>query len=295
MTPSHIVDAHHHVWDLSAVHYPWLMEKGVERFFGDPTPIQRNYLPSDLLTDIGSLPVTKSVHIQVGAEDGLEEHRWLNSLRASHHLPSALVAFCDLRQQDREESLDQLSSIGGLSGIRQIVGRSAKEDRQTGTASLLTDDLFLAGLKSLAVRDLSFDLQLTPPQMQMAAKLFLKVPDLPVALCHAGSLSDFSKKGIAEWRDGLKALAQQSRMICKISGFGMFDHTWTEASIRDFVLMAIDIFTPQRVAFGSNFPVDKLYTDYQDLWRAYLNITADFSKSERERMFAGTAEAFYKL
>ena len=48
-----IVDAHHHLWNLNKIHYPWLMERGVVRFFGDPTPIQHNYLVGDFLRDIG--------------------------------------------------------------------------------------------------------------------------------------------------------------------------------------------------------------------------------------------------
>ena len=64
-----MIDAHHHLWDLSAVHYPWLMARGVERFFGDPTPIQRNYLIDEFRSEASVQGIAASVHIQVGAED----------------------------------------------------------------------------------------------------------------------------------------------------------------------------------------------------------------------------------
>ena len=67
-----IVDAHHHLWDLEACDYPWLMAKGVTRFFGDPTPIQKNYLVSDLRRDAHHYQVDASVHIQVGVAPGRE-------------------------------------------------------------------------------------------------------------------------------------------------------------------------------------------------------------------------------
>jgi predicted TIM-barrel fold metal-dependent hydrolase len=75
----------------------------------------------------------------------------------------------------------------------------------------------------------------------------------------------------------------------------MFDHDWTARSIRDYVLRAIDIFGPDRIAVGSNFPVDKLTASYADTIGAYLDITSDFSAAERDAMFYGTAKAFYRL
>ena len=66
-----MIDAHHHLWDLSAVHYPWLEATGVTRFFGDPTPIQRDYLFDEFSRDASAEGFTGSVHIQVGAADGL--------------------------------------------------------------------------------------------------------------------------------------------------------------------------------------------------------------------------------
>ena len=67
-----IVDAHHHLWDLDAVRYPWLMARGVRRFFGDPTPIQKNYLVSDLRADADDYVIDASVHVQVGVAPGDE-------------------------------------------------------------------------------------------------------------------------------------------------------------------------------------------------------------------------------
>jgi len=295
--PERIVDAHHHLWDLAHCHYPWLMEKGVKRFFGDPTPIQRDYLVSDFRVDIGALPVVKSVHIQVGVtpQDAVKETAWLQATGEVHGLPSAIVAFTDMTAPDLGDQLDAHSQHERLRGIRQIVGRSAEEDRRTGTQGLLSDAAFLSGLRTLADRDLSFDLQLTPPLMAASADLLEQVPELHVALCHAGSPSDFSAGGLAEWRVGLERLASLPNLICKLSGFGMFQPDWTVDSIGPLVLTAIDIFGPERIAFGSNFPVDKLASDYGRVMGAYHEITVDFSEAEREQMFAGTAELFYRL
>ena len=92
-----MIDAHHHLWDLNAVNYPWLMEKGKRRFFGDPTRIQRNYLIDEHIQLANELGFKGSVHIQVGAADGLEEAQWINRVvNENQSWPMVQVAFCDL-------------------------------------------------------------------------------------------------------------------------------------------------------------------------------------------------------
>ena len=91
------VDAHHHLWDLEACHYPWLMARGERRFFGNPTPIQKNYLVEDFLGESPHYRPAASVHIQVGAENGLQETQWLE---AQAGYPHAIVAQCQLEAAD---------------------------------------------------------------------------------------------------------------------------------------------------------------------------------------------------
>jgi predicted TIM-barrel fold metal-dependent hydrolase len=295
--PEKIVDAHHHLWDLSHCNYPWLMERGVKRFFGDPTPIQCDYLVEDFSTDIGDLPVAKSVHIQVGVapEDSLEETQWLQICTDSQGLPNAIIAYVDLRATDLPDVLDAHAQSPAFRGVRQIVGRSAQEDAKTGTNTLLGDPAFTRGLEELARRDLSFDLQLTPPLMHEAARVFGAVEGLKAALCHAGSPSDLSKEGGRLWLSGLTELAQIPGMICKLSGFGMFEHEWNAKYARLLIEPAIELFGPARIAFGSNFPVDKLYKSYSATMRTYLEIAQKFSPSEIDAMFCETAERFYGI
>ncbi|MEL7449798.1 MAG: amidohydrolase family protein, partial [Pseudomonadota bacterium] len=249
-----IVDAHHHLWDLEAVHYPWLMAKGVKRFFGDPAPIQKNYLVADLRRDASDFELAASVHIQVGAQpsDELTETAWLQRASDTDGLPTAVVAACDLASDGVGEQLDAHAEHAALRGIRQIVGRSDEEDAQTGSGALLDEARWQAGLTQLADRGLSFDLQLVPAQTARAAEVMAAVPGLRVALCHCGSPWNQSSEGLASWREGLKLLADNEHVFCKLSGFGMFDHTWTVDSIRPIVESCIEIFGAERCMFGSN-------------------------------------------
>ena len=93
----------------------------------------------------------------------------------------------------------------------------------------------------------------------------------------------------------MRALAACPNVAVKISGLGMVDHHWTVESIRPFVLETIDLFGTARCLFASNFPVDKLFSDYASAWRAFDSITADFSASERTALFHDNAVRLYRL
>lgn len=302
--PFEIVDAHHHLWDLKALHYPWLMARGVPRFFGDPTPIQQDYLVEHFLDDAAQIPLAASVHIQVGVneEQALAETRWLQSVadhtpsRSEHQgFPGAIIGYADLTSPTLASDLAAHAESANFRGVRQIVGRSAKEDAQSGTASLLHNPSWRKGLGQLAEAQLCFDLQLIPEQLPALVTLLRDLPDLKVALCHCGSPWDRSEQGMELWRTGMRELSQLPNVYCKLSGLGMYDHHWSVESIRPIVLETIDLFGPARCMFGSNFPVDKLYSSYNAIWWAFSQITQGFSAAERQRLFAETAQEYYRI
>lgn len=295
-----IVDAHHHLWDLQACHYPWLMARGERRFFGDPTPLQRNYLVADFLLDASSLPLSASVHIQVGAAevDSLRETQWLQAVAdapASRGMPQGIVAFCDLSSPAAPQQLAAQAVSGNLRGIRQIIGRAPTEDARHGSDALLDDPVWRQNLRQLALLGLSFDLQLIPAQMQRAARVLAAVPELRVALCHCGSPWDRHGPGWRTWQEGIDALAALPNVYCKLSGFGMFDPGWSAASVAPAVEHCIAAFGPRRCMFGSNFPVERLVSDYSALWQSYARLSERYSAAARARLFAGTATEFYRL
>ncbi len=288
-----MIDAHHHLWDLSAVHYPWLMAKGVTRFFGDPSPIQRTYNVEEFRKEANAQGVRASVHIQVGAESAMAEARWIQSVAdANPDWPIAQVVFCDLTAPDLTTRLSALSALPSVRGVRQIVGRAPGEDAQTGTNTLLDEPHFLAGLKEVQRQGLSFDLQLIPELMKKTANVLKQVPDLQVALCHAGSPHDRSASGVSEWANSLRDLSALQNVTCKLPGLGMFDHSWTTERFAPIVETVLSQFGPHRVMFGSNFPVDKLYSSYATLFTAFQDLVPNGAK---QAVFHDTAARFYRL
>ena len=285
------IDSHHHLWDLKDVHYPWLMEFGKPRFFGDPTPIQRDYLLAEHRAISHNNGFVASVHIQVGAEDGLAEARWVDQVAlANPEWPMVQVAFCDLTAPDRDVQLDQFQALPSVVGVRQIVGRSPDEDAKNGTNALIADPEFKAGLHSLASRGLSFDLQLIPELMKPMGKVLEQVPDLQVALCHAGSPYDRSSDGIVKWAAGLAQLSALQNVSCKLSGLGMFDHDWNAGTVRPIADVVMKQFGPDRVMFGSNFPVCSLSSSFDELMERHMAIVPE---EHHKAVFHDNAERFY--
>lgn len=286
-----MIDSHHHLWDLAAVHYPWLMAKGEARFFGDPAPIQRNYLLPEFRRDAAGF--RGSVHIQVGAQDAMAEAKWVQSVaEAAPDWPLAQVVFCDLTGPDIDAQLTAFKALSTVRGVRQIVGRAPEEDAASGTNALLQSPDFKRGLQAVAKAGLSFDLQLTPPLMQATAEVLADIPELPVALCHAGSPFDRTPEGLALWEKQIAPLAALPHVRCKLSGLGMFDHRWSVQSIEPIVKTVLNQFGPARVMFGSNFPVDSLYSDYATLIAAYQKLIPEPMKAA---VFSETARDFYRL
>lgn len=288
-----MIDAHHHLWDLSAVRYPWLEEKRVMRFFGDPTEIQKNYLMDDFRSDCQPHGCSGSVHIQVGAADPKKEAIWVNDIAKKYSDWSMRqVVFIDLTQTQMPKELDFFQQLPSVIGVRQILSRAPGKEVGSVLLDNIGSPIVLENLKELARRGLTFDLQLIPELMHQATFLLEKVPKLKVALCHAGSPHNRTADGIYSWKQSLKSVSSLSNVTCKISGLGMFQHRWEIEDFSPLVETCLDQFGAQRCMFGSNFPVDSLYSDYSSLISAFKTLVPD---SSHKSFFEKTAREFYQI
>lgn len=293
-----IVDAHHHLWDMDDYHV-WLhAEPRLVNFVGDIEPIVRDYEAVDLLADARSVPLIKSVHIQAEFDPSrpVDETAWLQSQADTTGFPHGIVGYADLEDRHVQAVLEEHARHANFRGIRHMLNWDSIPGRAFAEHDgLMSSDQWRSGFGLLGSMGLSFDMQIWPRQMLEAAALISAYPDVMVALNHAGFPIDRDPEGMRLWREGMRAVADQHNAHVKISGLGMLDHDWTEDTIRPIVLEVIDIFGTDRCMFASNFPVDKLYSDYATIFEAFSSITADFSASERERLFSRNAESFYRL
>lgn len=237
--------------------------------FGDPTPIQRDYEFAEYRAESTRHELLGSVYIQVdGAiDDPLAETAWVDTVFENTGLKHAIVALVDLSRADAPLQLEAQSAYRRVSGVRQIIARLDEIPSLCfAPEHWLRDAQWRANFATLAEFDLSFDLQLYPEQMSEAAEFLARHPTIPVIVNHAGCAHDRSTSGLEHWKNGVARLATLPHVNIKLSGFGMYDPNWSSDSIRPQLAHILDCFGPERILFGSNFPVDKLMRSFDRLF-----------------------------
>lgn len=292
-----IIDAHHHLWDLEQNYYPWLSDQVAPAAWGTYDDLLQTYGITEFLADIAGQGVVKSVHLDVGWDprDPVGETRWLQGIADRHGYPHGIVGYADLAADDVESVLDGHQEHANFRGVRQSMNYHEDPAKTYLTEPEVSRrPQWRRGFRALARRGLSFDLQLYHPQMREFRELADTFPDVQILLNHTGMQVD-GPEHFDAWRTAIGHLAGADNVACKISGLGMGDHRWTVASIRPYVETAIEAFGTDRCLFASNFPVDKLFSTYAELWDAYRAITADWSITERRKLFHDNAQRFYRL
>jgi predicted TIM-barrel fold metal-dependent hydrolase len=131
--------------------------------------------------------------------------------------------------------------------------------------------------------------------MQHGAKLAREFPDTVFVLEHAGMLEDMSESGWKRWREGMTALAAQPNMNVELSGLGTFVHACRADVMGPIIRETVEIFGARRCLFGSNFPIEKLWTDYSTLYRTFRNVIAHLDESEQAAIVHHTAARLYRV
>jgi len=294
-----LVDSHVHFWDLGLHRFRWLdPDLPPTKLMGDLTPIRRNYLLEDYLSDARPACVTKIVHVEAGIEpvDAVRNTIWLQDLATKTGYPQAIVALVALESPDLQETLEAHGQAANLRGVRQALNWVADPAKYHGRLpDRLTNSAWRAGFALLRPLGLSFDMQLDPAQMPEGAELARAFPESLIIVDHVGMPVDRSAKGMELWRHGMRLLAAQPNVAVKISGLAMIDPGWTLKSIRPLVRETIEMFGVNRVMFGSNFPVDKLNATLPNLISAIRAATADLTPGERRQLFSQNALHWYRI
>ena len=167
--------------------------------------------------------------------------------------------------------------------------------RFAARSDLCTDPVIQRNIARLADYGWSFDLQVFAPQMAEAAQLAEACPKVTFVLQHAGMLEDLSPQGRAAWRTGMAQLARCPNVVSKLSGLGTFIHRNDVAHITAVLEDAVEIFGADRCLFGSNFPIEKLWTSYRELVDAHRAAITHLSADQRDAVLSKTAARVYRL
>jgi predicted TIM-barrel fold metal-dependent hydrolase len=290
------VDSHFHIWrreDLA-----WLSGPMQPRIFGPYEPIRRDYPIEEYMLDLAGQGVTASVYVQANWPAGQEraEVTWVSAEADRAGWPLAIIAYADLVRGDARSEIDTLSANPRVRGIRQqLHWHENPQYRFAARADLCADPVLQRNVAALAARGLVFELQVFAGQMEQAAMLADAAPETTLVLQHAGMAEDLSAEGMALWRRGMGLLARRPNVVAKLSGLGTFLHRLDPSHVRQIVGETVRLFGPERCLFGSNFPIEKLWTDYAALLVAHRDAVAPFGEGAMRAIFDNTARRVYRL
>ncbi|MFF7987803.1 amidohydrolase family protein [Streptomyces sp. NPDC007901] len=287
MNTSVLVDAHHHLWDLSHRPQPWLDDP-------DVASIRRTFTPEDLRTTATRTIAGRRLHSTVVVQCVAEVAETEDLLALAEQEPPirAVVGWTDLTSPAIGDVLDRLiDGPGGvyLRSLRHLV------QGETDPDWLQRPDVE-RGLGAARDRGLRYDVLVRDHQLDQAIRLAERFPDLPQVLDHAGK-PDIARRDIAGWERRVRQLAAHPQVVCKVSGLiTEADHThWTTADIRPVWDVLLSSFGPDRLMFGSDWPVANLAGGW-NRWAATVEeLLTGWSDGDVHALLAGTAGAFYGL
>lgn len=291
-----IVDSHFHIWRRADL--PWLSGPMVPRIFGPYEPLRRDYPISEYRADIAGAGVVAAVYVQANwAPDQADaEAAWIEDVARETGWPQASVAYADMTVPDVRPALDRLVRHPRVRGIRQqLHWHENPAYRFAARADLAADANVVRNVGRLADYRLVFELQIFAGQVEPACRLVDACPDTTFVLQHAGMLEDTSAAGFAAWRAAIAALAARPNVCAKLSGLGTFVHRVDRDLVALIAGETIAAFGPQRCLWGSNFPIEKLWTAYGPLLDAHRAATAALDESARAAIFHDTACRVYRL
>lgn len=271
------IDAHQHFWQYSAAEYGWI-GPGMER-------LQRDFLPSDLAPHLSQAGLTHSVAVQ--ARQSLTETCWLLDLARQCESIYAVVGWVDLRSPAVEQQLEAFLPEPKFVGVRHVV-QDEPDDR-----FLLGSD-FVRGLRSLQPRGLTYDLLLYPQQLPAAIELVRMLPEQPFVLDHLAK-PFIRKRELQPWADQIRELARADNVVCKVSGLvteAVWD-AWTPDDIRPYLDVVFDAFGPQRLMYGSDWPVCLLAGEYPQVAGLVSEYVSHHAAEAAADVFGTTAARFY--
>jgi predicted TIM-barrel fold metal-dependent hydrolase len=290
------VDAHHHIWRQADL--PWLQGPTLPRIFGDYDAIKRDYPIEEYLADIAGAGVVRSVYVQPNwpKDRAVDEVRWVQSIADRHGFPHAIVGFADLSDDGAAATLEAQSAFPLMRGIRQQIHWHANPQYRFADRPDIPDDpAFRRNLARLQDYGWLFELQIFAAQMAAGARLAASLPGLVLVLEHAGMPEDRSVDGRRRWREGLRRLADQPNVHTKLSGLGTFIRRNDPAHIAEVVAETVELFGAERCVWGSNFPVEKIWTDCSSILDAFNAAISHLPKSQQRAILHDNAVQLYGL
>ena len=274
-----VIDSHHHFWNYTATDYGWIDNS--------MTALRRDFGPVELRREIAGAGVEGVIAVQ--ARQSVAETEWLLALAAEHDFIRGVVGWAPLAEPQLERELERLTADRRLRGIRHVL-----QDEPDNAHMLRTD--FRRGLGCLGKRGLVYDLLVFERHLPFACTLVDEFPEQSFVLDHMAKPPIRSSE-LGSWAGELVELARRPNVSCKLSGLvtEANHRTWTERQIADCLEVALEAFGPQRLLFGTDWPVCLQATTYAGWTSLVRRFLARLSADEQAAIMGGNAWRIYAL
>ena len=278
------IDSHHHLWDLSIRPQEWMVGDGME-------PVKRNFGANDLRSAIAGTGIEKT--ILVHATTTLDETFELLELAEIDPTIIGVVGWLQIDSPSAIADCEKYLQAPGASYLKGI--RDVAQDLPD--SNYLAKPQSIATVKQLGKMGLTYDILTKTPELKAAIELVKACPDVQFVLDHI-SKPYIAKEKIEPWKSLITQLADFDNVSCKVSGM-VTEAKWNMWKTQDFapyVDHIIDSFTPQRLMFGSDWPVALLATStYSKVVQLAEKLTEKFTETENELFWAKNALSAYKI
>jgi L-fuconolactonase len=272
------IDAHQHYWKIARGDYDWM---------GPPVaPIIRDYLPADLQPHLKAAGIEKTVLVQAAAT--VAETEFMLELAEGEASIGGVVGWIDLDAPDAPAVLKRLAGHQKFRSIRPML-------QDIDDTFFILAEHRVAVLEALPSLGLTFDALVQPRHLPVIAALADRLPELKIVVDHGAK--PFIAMGVIEpWASDMAALAKRQNVFAKISGLlTEAGADRSAAALKPYVETLLSAFGPERLMFGSDWPVVELAATYDDWWRVANELTAGLSEAGRKAIFGGTAARFYRI
>jgi L-fuconolactonase len=277
-----IVDAHHHVWDPATAGYPWLTE--------ELAVIRRRFTPDDLAPELADAGIDATVLVQTRSSQ--EETAEFLALAARTPFIRGVVGWVDLTHPGVDEAIAALRA--GPGGER-LVGIRHQVHDEADLEWLLREDV-VRGIRAVGAAGLAYDLLVRPRELPAALQVTRRLPDVRFVIDHLAK-PPIATGALEPWRGLLAPFADLDHVACKVSGLVTEAAwaSWTPADLQPFMDHAIEVFGPQRLLFGSDWPVCLLAATYAEVVEAALATMSALDVTEQTAVMGGNATRIYGL
>jgi len=272
------VDAHQHFWRYNPRRDTWITD--------EMRAIRRDFLPDDLGGLLAAHGIDACVAVQADQSD--QETAFLLDLARRHSFIKGVVGWVDLRSPHLDDTLERLAADPRFRGVRHVA--QAEPDDFLARAEVI------GGIGRLTRVGLPYDILIAPRQLPAALTMTARLPDQRFVLDHLAK--PLIRDGVLEpWATGLRELARRPNVCCKISGLVTeADWTgWRAEQLWPYLDVAVEAFGPDRVLFGSDWPVCLVAAPYERVLGVVVEYAASLSTAERDALFGGNAVRWYGL